>query len=508
MLALLLVSPVARSEVRLPSLISDHMVLQQGMKVSIWGWADPGEKITVSFRDQTVTAKTGRDGTWRVELSPLTAGGPFEMTIVDRKSRNIVLHDVLVGEVWLCAGQSNMWWPVKWSLDSQEEITQGRDPEIHLYTVPRCPSPRPLADIRGKWVVCTPGTVAEFSAVGYVFGKELHKILGCPIGLIKSAYGATPAESWTPRKALESDADFRPILERWNRFLAAYPKIRAAYFRQVERWRQLYQKTMATGLPRPPRPQPVQPDPCVHPWLPGGLYNAMIHPLTRYAIKGVIWYQGEQNTDRGYQYRKLFPTLIRNWRGAWRADFPFLFVQLANYMKPPVQPEESKWAELREAQARALMLPKTGMAVSIDVGDANSIHPKDKEDVGKRLALLAEALVYGRDVVYSGPLYDSMKVEGGRIRIRFRHTQPGLATKNNGPIVKGFAIAGADRRFVWAQARIEGDGVVVWSDQVPRPMAVRYAWADNPVCNLYNSAGLPAAPFRTDNWPLSTMNNR
>jgi sialate O-acetylesterase len=498
----------ARSQVTVSSLIGDHMVLQREMKIPVWGRGEPGEKVTVRFNDQTQAATVDADGSWDVEFPALKAGGPYEMTISSGK-KVIAVRDILVGDVWLCSGQSNMWWPIKWSANAGEETTKGLDWEIRLYSVRRIGTPDPLPDPGGKWVTCTPTTVGEFSGVGYVFGKEIHKIIGVPIGLVKSAYGATCAENWMSSQVLMADPDYKPIFDRWKKTETTYYKIFSEYVKKYNLWKAQVEKAKADGSPAPLKPLAPQPNPCVNPWRPGGLYNAMVSPLANYPIKGVIWYQGEQNTDRSYQYRKLFPALIRNWRNTWHiSNLPFIFVQLANYMKPPAKPGPSKWAELREAQARTLSVPNTAMVVTIDIGDANCIHPKDKEDVGKRLALAAQALVYGQKVIYSGPVFDSMNIEGNKIRIRFKFTSEGLTTKGSDTQVKGFAIAGADRKFVWAQARIDGTTVVVWNPQVSHPIAVRYAWADNPVCNLYNKSGLPAAPFRTDDWPGITANNR
>jgi len=352
-------------------------------------------------------------------------------------------------------------------------------------------------------------TVAEFSAVGYFFGRELQQSLGGPIGLIESAYGATPAESWTDVAWLKKDPDFKAIFDRWRRTVDDYCRAWPGYVKRYQAWKQACDAAKRSNRPIPPKPAAPQPHPSVNPYQPGGLYNSMVYPLANYRIKGVIWYQGEQNADRGYQYRKLFPTLIRCWRNTWKMnDLPFLFVQLANYMKPNPQPVPSRWAELREAQLlTAEKVPDTGLVVAVDVGAADTIHPRDKWDVGRRLALVALSEVYGKKVVCYGPLYDAMAVENARIRIRFKYSQYGLVTRGGGEL-KGFIVAGSDRKFVPARATIDGDTVVVWSDAVRNPVAVRYAWADNPVCNLYNRAGLPAVPFRTDDWPGVTAGVR
>ncbi len=496
----------AVADVRLARIFSDHAVLQQRKPVPVWGTAQPGEKVTVEFRGQKVSTVTGDDGEWRVTLKPMPAGGPFQMTV--RGNNTIVLDDVLVGEVWICSGQSNMEWPVALSNNAEQEIAQANYPQIRLFMVPKAVSDRPLKDLNGgAWQPCTPETVRNFSAVGYFFARELHRTLKVPVGMIQSAWGGTPAESWTSKPTLMANPSLRYLLENWRRAEANYPQALENYQKQLAEWEKAAAQARAEGKPEPKKPDPPQ-NPRTNPWKPSGLFNAMIAPIVPYALQGAIWYQGESNAGRAYEYRTLFPAMIQDWREAWaQGDFPFLFVQLANFMAVKPEPGESAWAELREAQTMTLALPKTGMAVAIDIGDANDIHPRNKQDVGKRLALNALAIAYGKKVVYSGPLYERMRREGNAIRLYFKHVNGGLTTPNGEPL-RGFAIAGADRRFVWAEARIEGNTVVVSSPQVLEPVAVRYAWADNPVCNLYNRAGLPASPFRTDDWPGVTQGRR
>jgi sialate O-acetylesterase len=341
--------------------------------------------------------------------------------------------------------------------------------------------------------------------VGYFFGRELHRSLGVPIGLINTSWGGTPAESWTSLDTLTGNADLKPIVDRWNHALAEFPKANEQYQKEFADWKEAAEKAKAEGKTAPPAPRPpLGPD---HPHRAAGLFNGMIVPLVPFAIRGAIWYQGESNAGRAYQYRTLLPAMIQDWREAWgQGEFPFLIVQLANFEARPPQPEGSDWAELREAQTMTLALPKTGMAVTIDIGEAKDIHPRNKQDVGRRLALAAQRIAYGNHLVYSGPVYDSMKIEGSKIRIRFQHVGGGLMAKGDAPL--GFTIAGEERNFVPAHATIDGDTVVVWSDQVSDPVAVRYGWADNPVCNLYNNAELPASPFRTDDWPGLTKERR
>ena len=493
-----------RAEVKLPSLLSDGLVLQQGMKVNIWGTADPGERVTVTLGDQRASTITESAGQWIVKLGPLNAGGPFTMTIAGKNT--LTLHDVLVGEVWVCSGQSNMEMPVGtnaqgWSgnvNNYQDEMARADYPTLRLFTVEKAVAGKPQRDVKGYWVAARPQTVGEFSAVGYFFGRELLKVLHVPIGMIHSSWGGTPAESWTSRPTLESDPEFQSILDAGTKLLSPYPKTFQDFQQQFAEWLEASGHAESEGAPIPAAPT-VPGDPRRDPWRPAGLFNAMLMPLTPYAIRGAIWYQGESNADRPAQYRKLFPAMIRDWRRAWEeGDFPFLFVQLANW---GIDQRHSNWPKLREAQLKTLSLPKTGMAVTIDIGDGSDIHPKNKQEVGYRLALAAQAIAYGRDVMYSGPIYESMAVEGEKIRLRFNYVYAGLVSKNwPAPTLSGFEIAGEDRKFVGAEAKIEGETVVVRSENVPHPVAVRYAWGMNPWCNLYNRAGLPASPFRTDDW--------
>jgi len=507
MIAMIATASSAGAEVKLPTLFSSNMVLQQGKKAAVWGTADPGEQVTVTLGDQKATGTADSEGRWKVELGALKAGGPWEMTVAAQNT--ITLHNVAVGEVWVCSGQSNMEMAVgssarAWGgvLNADQEAAAGNYPLIRHFTVKKAVAGQPQKDVEGQWVVASPETVPEFSAVGYFFGRELHKALGVPVGLIDSSWGGTPAEAWTSTPALEAVPELKPLLDDWSQKVAAYPRALEQFQQELNPWEQAAEKAEGEGKPAPPAPK-MPPDPRSNSWRAAGLFNGMIAPLTPYAIAGAIWYQGESNADRANQYRKLFPTMIQDWRHAWgEGDFPFLFVQLANFIQGGVK---TAWAELREAQSMTLSLPKTGMAVTIDIGDPYNIHPKNKQEVGRRLALAGEALAYGRKVVYSGPLYESMSVEGPSVRLRFKHVGGGLVAKG-GPL-KGFEIAGEDRKFVAAEAKISGDTVVVRSvgGRVPHPAAVRYAWADNPECSLYNKAGLPASPFRTDDWPGVTL---
>lgn len=496
----------ASAVVSTPSIFGDHMVLQQGKFLPVWGKADPGEKIRVTLGGKTRTVTACPGGKWMVKMARMTAGGPLELKI-EGKANTLTFTDVLVGEVWLGSGQSNMQWAVVDSSNSAEEIAAANHPYIRLFTVERTVATTPQDDCKGAWVVCTPETVPSFSAALYFFGRELHERLGnMPVGLIHTSWGGTPAESWTSRAALESDPDLKCIVENWDKKVAEYPAAKAAYDQALQAWQTAAEQAKAAGTPEPQKPgAPQGPE---SPWLASGLYNSMIAPLVPYAIQGAIWYQGESNAGRAYQYRKLFPAMITDWRNAWdQGPFSFYFVQLANFTDVLPDPAESDWAELREAQTMTLSLKNTGMATIIDIGEAKDIHPKNKQDVGKRLALNALAKDYGKNVVWSGPMYKSMRTSGDKITLRFSQIDGGLAARE-GETLKGFAIAGADKKFVWADAVIKGKKVVVSSPQVPKPVAVRYAWANNPVCNLINEAGLPASPFRTDQWPGLTVNNK
>ncbi|MEW6235436.1 MAG: sialate O-acetylesterase [Candidatus Omnitrophota bacterium] len=483
------------ADVRPHPLFSDGMVLQQGKSVPVWGTADEGENVAVQFQDQKAAAKT-ENGKWMVRLENLKPGGPYQMMITGNNM--VMIDNILVGEVWICSGQSNMQWRVADCNNAQVEIDYANFPEIRLITVPRLVAGKPQAEFSGKWEECNPNTVANFSAVAYYFGRELHQKQNIPVGLIHTSWGGTPAESWTSESCLQKEPDFKPILDRWNERLSNFSVVLDRLEDQYTQWRSAADDAESQGKPVPAAPS-IPEDPRRHPWRPSGLYNSMISPLIPYGIQGAIWYQGESNADRAYQYRKLFAAMIQNWRDDWgQGDFPFLFVQLANFI---TSPPGLAWAELREAQTMAIEnLANVGMAVTIDIGDPRNIHPGNKQDVGKRLELAAEKIAYGQDVVYSGPIYESMNVEGNMIRLRFQHVGGGLVSKG-GDELKGFAVAGEDQEFRPAQAIIDRDTVVVSSAWVRNPIAVRYAWKDNPECNLYNAEGLPASPFRTDDWP-------
>ena len=491
---------VASADVKLPGVFGDHMVVQSEMTVPVWGWAEPGEKVAVSLAGQTQTATADAEGKWSVKLDALQPGGPHVLTV---KGNNAVkIEDVLVGEVWIGSGQSNMAMTVARSKDFDKEKAAAELPKVRMFTVQRKTAETPQEDCEGQWQISSPDTVGGFSAAAYFFGRELHKGLGVPVGMINSSWGGTPVQAWTSLAVQKKLPALEPMLQQWEKNIASYDpqKAKEQYEERLARWKDQAAKAKAAGKRAPRRPRGPS-DPRQSPHRPASLYNGMIAPLVPCAIRGAIWYQGESNAGHynaglyGLQLRAM----VANWRSAWgEGDFPFLWVQLPNFRDPQQQPSEpSGWVTVREEMLKSLALKNTGMAITVDVGEAKDIHPKNKQDVGKRLALWALAATYGKDVCGSGPIYKSMEKKGGKIVLHFDHVCGGLTTSCGGP-VKGFAIAGADMKFVWAEAKIEGDTVVVSSPEVQDPVAVRYAWADNPQCNLANKAGLPASPFRTD----------
>ena len=497
---------VARAEVKLPAVVGDNMVLQADKSVPIWGWAKPDETVTVTVTlggkaGKPVAVKAGADGRWQAMVPAMACGQAGEIAIRDSSSTTTI-KNVLVGEVWVGSGQSNMQMTVKSSDNADQEIASAKYPKIRLFHVTRETAEAPKTDCQGKWVECSPETVPEFSAALYFFGRHLHKELGVPMGLIHTSWGGTPAEAWTSRPTLEAEPSFKPLLDRWARQLANPPDVVEINKKLMDNWKQAVAKAKADKKPAPRMPRPVV-DPRVSPHRPASLYNAMIAPLLPYGIRGAIWYQGESNHKRAWEYRTLFPIMIRNWRQVWgQGDFPFGFVQLApyNYHNEPFY-----CAELREAQRLTLKAcPNTGMAVTMDIGNPKNIHPTNKQEVGRRLALWALATQYGKkDLVHSGPMYESMAVDGGKIRVRFGSIGSGLVTRD-GQAPSHFLIAGDDQRFVPATAELDGNTVVVSSPAVAKPVAVRYAWQHDAEPNLANKEGLPASPFKTDNWPWLT----
>lgn len=487
------VALTARAEFQLPALFSDNMVLQRNAAIPVWGWADDGETITVQFRGQKVSA-TARNGAWSLRLRRLAAGGPDALTIAS-PARTLQLTNVMVGEVWLASGQSNMEWPLSQAYEPAADIAGATNPLIRWFMVPNVKADAPTIRINSSWKVCSPEMIGGCSAVAYYFARDLHAARKVPIGIIQSDWGGSPAEVWMSRAALEINPRYQAeILEAYPVALKNYQKALAEF----EREKAEAEKNGQEFKKRAPWP----------PWKPTELYNGMIAPLIPYAFKGALWYQGESNAGRAEQYRTLFPDMIRNWRRDWgQDDFTFLTVQLAPFMAIKDQPGDSTWAELREAQLLSTkVLPNAGMVVITDVGDEKDIHPKKKQPVGARLALAARAIAYGEKLEYSGPVYRHMLVRDGKAILHFDHVGNGLEARDGE--LKGFALCGEDRKFVWGRAEIAGDTVVVSSPEVPNPVAVRFGWADFPVVNLWNKNGLPATPFRTDDFPLTTAGKK
>ncbi len=646
--------------VKMPKLFNDNMLIQRDLPIQVWGWADAGEKITVKLGTQSKSVKADKQGNWRLTLSPLPAGGPYEMAVKGKKN-TVQIKNILLGDVWICSGQSNMEWSVKNTNNAKEEIANANFPQIRILDVPNTRGLKPLADMRETgWKEAIKENIENFSSVGYFFGRYLHQELNVPIGLIGTNWGGTVVETWMSLDKLkkfpefnekinwieqqnqsveELEAKFKQKSKDWmDKYYISQDKgleenwaagdlndqswaemmvpgewekaglpdvdgvvwfrkkftlpenlkgMESLYLRlgsiadfdmvwingqkigetlQKKPWRsyrfsssilnQTGENTVAVRVfdygesggmveaapekmvlattrtgddaqtlalsgnwkykvsiqkkfePGIQEPVPIDLGPNANPAM---LYHGMIAPLIPYGIKGAIWYQGESNAGRAYQYRDLFPAMIENWREKWgQGDFPFLFVQLANFRQPVAEPAESDWAELREAQNMALTrLPNTGVAVIIDIGEANDIHPRNKQDVGKRLALSALKVGHNKNIVFSGPMYDRMEVEGNKIRIKFNCVGSGLMIKDKYGYLKGFAIADASKKFIWAKAYLDGNDVIVYNETIQNPVAVRYGWANNPDdVNLYNKEGLPASPFRTDDWPGITFGKK
>lgn len=671
LLVLMAVGPL-HAEVRLPALFSKHAVLQKSDRVAIWGSADPGEQVAVSLGDAAVVGKAGADGRWLVWLDLSRSGaGPFELVV--RGTNTLTIPDVLVGEVWLASGQSNMEWTVRDSTDSKQVVAASANPRLRHFRVAKLAGAEPASEVQGEWLVADPKTTGRFTAIGYFFAHALERALDTPVGIVNASWGGTPIEAWTSPEALGRDAELHATTRQRHDYALGFPARLTEHAEKFAGWAARHDRgdvaqarpadmtgvatsgvswssitlpaDAAAGLPpagavwlrrtftiapehaglqqpleigridgfyqvyfngekvaevgpstgaRPERPiyinaplvragegvlairifnpvgvptiragaplrfmrQTLEGEwrgwveralpaadetaraeygaPPEQPWqerfIGGWLYNGMIAPLVPLSFRGALWYQGESNTGRSWQYRTAFPLLIDGWRERWgRGDFPFYFCQLANMGGKVSAPGDHAWAELREAQSLALGLPRTGQVVLIDVGEDDDVHWRHKRVAGERLARIALADTYGRNVVFSGPVYRSHAVEGGKIRLSFDHVGGGLAARplpesyrprstaertvplvrnSPGSELEGFAICGADRKWRWAQAKIEGSTVLVWSPEVPRPVAVRHGWAMNPTCNLVNAEGLPAGPFRTDDFPAITRNDR
>jgi sialate O-acetylesterase len=491
--AVVLSAAAAQCEVRLPRILSSHMVLQRDRPIHIWGWSDPNERVSAALNGASQSTNGDNLGRWSLYLPPQPAGGPFQLTVSG--TNQIVLNDILIGDVWFASGQSNMEMPLEGFPGSAvvknaaQEISQANYPQMRLLIIPRKASAFPLTDFdaRQSWTICSPETAAKFSAVAYFFGRDILAKQHVPIGLIDSTWGGTPVEAWLSLDGLSADASLMPVFAAWAQMSDDQPQAilsAAAEKREDDAARRANQ-----SLPK----HAWHPDPMS--WDPSWLFNGMVAPVTNYPINGVIWYQGESNSrlDRAAMYEKAFPALIADWRKHWHlGDFSFLFVQISSFTSDATE----DWAVVREAQRRSLSVTNTAMAVSIDVGDAGNVHPADKQTVGARLALAARALAYREDIEYSGPLFRQASTESDGVRVWFDHVAAGLVAKG-GPL-EGFEIAGSDHRFVAADARIEGASVVVSSTQIQTPNYVRYGWKNAPVVNLYNSANLPASPFTSE----------
>jgi len=611
---------------KLPSIFTDHTVLQRDLPLTIWGWAKPQATVTAKIADQTGSAVADASGRWKIAIKPLLAGGPHEL-VVAAGSETVKISDVLVGDVWVCSGQSNMEWGLASARGGDEETKKANHPLIRLYQVPKVASFSPTSDIDTKWTTCNPTDAKVFSAVGYFFGREIQRQIGVPIGLINTSWGGTPVECWTPREVLEGDPANAYLLEKIETYKAGgeivphtdpgnkgagmgwadvnfddsnWPSMTlpctwhskgmncdgSVWFRRtidvpadwagkdlqfnpgiLNDFDYTYfngKQVGATGKETPEwwmvQREYVVPGNLVkagrntiairvfNQWAEGGmtgpadrmrafpvgepsraieldgdwkyqaelalphrtptgqntptlLYNAMVAPIVQFGIRGAIWYQGESNASRAAQYRTLFPLMIQSWRDAWgQGDFPFIWVQLANYQNGMDTAAGSPWAELREAQSRTLALPNTGHAVTIDIGEEKDIHPRNKLDVGLRLAHEAMILAYGKTAPRS-PMFDSLKLNGATAVVSFKYAADGL-TANGQPV--GFEVAGEDGKYHPATATIDGPTVTLNSPAVAKPISVRYGWSQNPGCNVFNKAGLPASPFRTDDLPMVT----
>jgi hypothetical protein len=484
------------AEVRLPAIFSDHMVLQRDADVMVWGWAEAGEEVSVGLAGQVQTTKADVAGKWRVQLSKLADLGPHTLTVEGHNK--LTIRDVLVGEVWLASGQSNMEMRMSKTEGFADEQANADCPQFRMFNVVRKTSREPQSDCQGEWLVCSKKAVGSFSGTAYYFGRELHRSVGVPIGVIHSSHGGSPIEAWTSAEALKARPEFKELLDRWEERDRTYDAAaaQANHEQALVAWRRAAQEAKAEGRrpPSAPKPPVDSRDDHHHPAV---LFNAMIAPLVPYTLRGAIWYQGESNGHSELDcrlYATQLPELIEDWRKRWGlGEFPFAWVQL-----PAYNVSGRYWPFIRESMLKSLAVTNTGMAVTIDLGSTNTIHPLNKRDVGIRLSLWARATVYGEDVPWSGPLPARHEVRGDAVHLRFSHCAGGLRAKDGE--LRGFELAGADRQWHAATARIRKDVVIIESPSVKRPVAVRYAWHFNPDGNLFNSAGLPASPLRTDDW--------
>ncbi len=505
LLFVLTLVPLLRAELRLPAIIGDHMVLQQKQANPIWGWDNPGTKVSANFAGQSYEATAGADGKWTLSLAPAPANStPQSLTVSGTSTRTI--QDILIGEVWMCSGQSNMGFNLKAEYNGDLEAAAANFPNLRLIKVPNVGTQDLKTDFKGAWSVSPPDSAARISAVGFIYGRYLHQILGVPVGLIDNAWSGSAAEAWVRRETLENDPRFKDVIagtvKREQDIQSG--KAKADYEAALVTWNEAVAKAKLENKTPPRAPQKVEA------WLsgnarPGNIFAGVLNPTLGYGIKGVIWYQGESNASRASAYATLFPFLIEQWRKEWKqGDFPFYWVQLADFMVEKALPGESAWAELRETQTQTLKVPNTGQAVIIDVGEGRDIHPRNKYAVAARLVRWALVKDYGMKLPYRSPEYTSHVVEEGKVLLSFDCFGSGLRAFDVEE-VRGFAICGQDKVWHWAKGVIKGkDKVEVSCPEVAAPLAVRYAWADNPVCNLYTTDGLPVTPFRTDDFEMTT----
>jgi sialate O-acetylesterase len=493
------------AQLSLPAIFGDHMVLQQKQSNPVWGWGQPGETVKVAIYGQSHMTTVDQEGYWKINLRPIPAGGPYRLEIEGEKSK-FFFDDVLVGEVWICSGQSNMAWSVKNTNSAELDILTANYPDIRLISVPQRGMQEEQNDFDGEWTACSPESIKDFSAVGYFFGRRLHHALGVPIGLIDNAWGGSAAEAWIRRDVLEKDGRFDELMSWWadQERSYDYEATLEDWKQRLAEWEAMEESQREQGPPR--RPNNIM----TGNQRPANIFNGVLHPTIGYGIKGVIWYQGESNASRAYQYRDLFPLMIQHWRSEWeQGDFPFYYVQLADFRMESEDPGDSDWAELREAQTMTMdHLKNVGQAVIIDIGEGRDIHPRNKQMVANRLARWALAKDYGQAIQFRSPSYQSMKIDSNKITLTFDHVGQGLyAFDTQEPL--GFTIAGEDQKFVTAKAKIvSSNQIEIWSEIIENPVAVRYAWADNPICNMYSRDGLPMTPFRTDDWPGVTYGKR
>lgn len=487
----------ALADITLAPLFRDGAVLQRDQPLVIWGRAAVAERVEVKFKSQSAVVIAGADGRWKVVLKPEPASATGA-ELVATGANTVRVRDVLVGEVWLCSGQSNMAMMLRSTQDAEREIAAASHPLIRHYKIPASVAERPAFDLEGSWVICKPETAGNFSAVAYHFARELQQKLQVPIGLVNSSWGGTQIESWMSAPALATSPFAKDIQARWETLLAEHPKKLEEHGARMAKWKNDAEKSKAAGKEFA-RKAPVAPEGPGSRWMPSGIYNAMIAPLVPYAMRGIIWYQGESNAKRHNEYGSLFPEMIKQWRADFGQPLPFFFVQLANF-ESGEGAKGATWAYLREAQAMALTLPGTGMAVSIDIGEPKDIHPRNKLDVGRRLALHARKVAYGENIETDGPRFAGARREGKSMRVTFTHGAglKLLPAKEDGRVA--FEVAGEDRKWVPAEARVRGTTLAVSAESVPVPLAVRYAWRNSPDARLVNGDGLPAAPFRSDNW--------